>query len=509
MNTNDVVPAGFEPNRRIVRDRRGRSRASGVAGSLLLTLLGSAVAALSPSPASAATAADLCDGHWVKRLGGSHAVTRKPIDDLAELRRRLPELEASIRTVVGMDPSLGPVVADALIATIRDGAGMSERSMRRDESMRWMAYQPKPGQFGAIMPACLRLERSYDSFEISVEIPEPALANPAAACAVSAIRDCALENPKIMVNLRGSSPGARVTMSAGGQPAVAIGGQGESFTIDDPGPYERDAVFTVRAQGGPAAARTARVFRFLMPKICGNLAYLGEDPKRTIAAAGEPESCEKSARVALCSVPVAPVPPVEQQAVADICEDSWVTRPFLFAFMPNGDAQERDIPFGRGTARERFEMDSGYGVGISVEKRMGPVFGLEGTAMVGRGDSEYRLESNTASGTDTHVTNFYALTFGPNFHLLGCGGADLYVGPFLGYGGFADPNYWALDHHFRASFDGGFVWGAQLGLDVPFDGDGPWGFHGGLRYIKLSQDTDAGSMDIDPLIVELGFTYRR
>ncbi len=116
---------------------------------------------------------------------------------------------------------------------------------------------------------------------------------------------------------------------------------------------------------------------------------------------------------------------------------------------------------------------------------MGPVFGLEGALMVGRGTSKYTLDHGVTSGNADHSVTFQALTFGPNFHLLGCGGADLYLGPFLGYGGFADPNYWVGDHRFVADFDRRFLWGAQLGLDVPFRADGPWGFHGGLRYIDL------------------------
>lgn len=471
------------------------------------TLFAVVLAILSAAPAAAAEAVN-CDGRWVRTLGGPHAVTRIPIDDVAGLRHSLPALEASIRAVVTRDASLGPVVADALIAAIRDGSGISERVMKRDEAVRWMAYQPAPGRFEAIAPACLKLTRSYDAFEITVEIPEPAPTGQTPVCAVLATRDCALQDPKITVDLRGSSPGARATMSVGGQPAVAIGGgQGERFSIDDPGQYERAAVFTVRAEGAPVTTRTARVFRFLMPKICGNLAYLGEAPSRTIAAASAALTCEKSVSVGVCTPVVVP-PPVEPEIVADVCEEGWVTRPFLFAFMPLGDKQSRDILLGSRPARETFEMDGGYGVGLAMEKRMGPVLGLEAAAMFGRGDSEYDLDDGVSSGSDSHPTNFYALTFGPNFHLLGCGGTDLYVGPFLGYGGFADPNYWALDHHFRADFDGRFVWGAQLGLDLPFKGDGPWGLHGGVRYMRLSQDTDAGSIKVDPLIVELGLSYR-
>ncbi len=271
-----------------------------------------------------------------------------PIDDRPACAAGCPSSKRASATVVGRDPSLGPVVADALIAAIRDGAGITERPMRRDEAVHWMAYQPKPGRIEVISPACLRLERSYDSFEITVEIPEAGVGEPGAACAVSATRDCASSNPKITVDLRGSSPGARVTMSAGGQPAVAVGAAGRELRDRRPGPVRARAVFTVRAQGAPATARTARVFRFLMPKICGNLAYLGEAPSRTIAAAGAALTCEKSVRVgALRSGTPAPVVRSQPEIVADVCEAGWVARPFLFAFMPLGDEQERDFLLGR------------------------------------------------------------------------------------------------------------------------------------------------------------------
>jgi hypothetical protein len=461
--------------------------------------------ALLSSPAAAQAQAAPCTGPWVQILGGPHAVTRVPIDDVAELRRRLPELEASIRTVVNGDPTLGPVVADALIAAIRDGAGITERPMQRDEAVRWMAYQPRPGQIEAISPACLRLKRSYDAFAITVEIPEPTPSAATPTCAVSAVRDCAAVDPVIRVDLRGSSPGARVSMVAGSRPEVALTGEGQSLTVPDPGPFDLEAVFTVRAEGSPAPARAARVFHFLMPKICGNLVYLGEAPRRTLAPAGAPATCEKSVRVGRCA---AAPPPFEPAPEADLCEAGWVVRPFLFGFFPTGDDQERDIvlPF-TGPARESFELEQGYGLGVAIEKRMGPVFGLEAAVMFGKGDSKYKIDNGFATESDSHSTTFYAFTLGPNFHLLGCSGTDFYVGPFVGYGGFADPNYWAFDHHFAASFDGDFVYGAQVGLDVPF-GNGPWGFHLGARYIVLSQETDAGTLDVDPLVAAIGLSYR-
>ena len=470
-----------------------------------LSVVPAANAAPSASPAAAVDAGP-CVGGRVQRLGGAHAVTRQPVLDVDNLRQRLPELEASIRTVIAKDPTLGPAVAEALIAAIRDGSGITERPMRRDEAVHWMAYQSAPGQFDAIAPACLRLERSYDSFEITVETPDPVPVAQAPDCAILATRNCAAESPTFTVNTRGSSPGARVTMAAGARPASAVGGPGESWTVEDPGPYELDTTFTVKAQGSPAPARTARVFRFLMPKICGNLAYLGEAERKTIAAAGPAATCEKSVLVERCAPVVAP--PAPQAAVADLCEENrWALRTFLFGYFPTGGELERDILLSTGPARESFEIDDGYGVGVAVERRLGPVLGLEGAVLFGRGETSYELDNGSAVGEDSHNANFFALTLGPNFHLLPCGGVDLYLGPFLGYGGFADPNYWVFDHHFAASLDGRFIWGGQLGLDVPF-GDSRWGLHAGLRYFKLEQDTDAGSIDVDPLIGEVGLAYR-
>jgi hypothetical protein len=488
---------------------RGRESGRSLAFVASRTLPLVAALALASSLALAAPAAAQpmpCDGPWIQTLAGPHAVTGVPIDDVADLRRRLGDLEAGIRTVVTSDPSLGPVVADALIAAIRSGTGITERPMRRDEPLHWMAYQPRPGSIEKISPACLSLKRSYDAFEFTVEIPDPVAAAGAPTCAISAVRNCAESNPSIALDLRGSSAGARVTMQANGRAAVAVAGEGTALSVQDPGPYDLDATFTVRAQGEPTPARTARVFRFLMPKICGNLAYLGEAASRTIAPAGAALTCEKSVRVNRCERVVPPV--FEPEPVADLCEAGWIARPFLFAFKPTGDEQRRDIVLPTGPAREKFSLDGGYGLGIAVEKRYGPVFGLEGAVMFGKGDSDYEINNGFAKESDSHETTFYAFTLGPNFHLLGCSGTDLYIGPFLGYGGFADPNYWAFDHHFQASFDGGFVWGAQIGLDVPFSGDGPWGFHAGVRYIDLSQETDAGTITVDPLLVTLGLSYR-
>jgi hypothetical protein len=451
---------------------------------------------------------DVCKGRWVRELAGPHAITKKPMNDLASLQNRLAELEPSIRIAVAKDRSLDPAVADAVIAAIRSGNGVTERQFVAGDDVKWMAFQPQRGVIEVISPPCMQLKKSYDAFAIEVSIPDPAPTTTATAanCSITATRDCASTNPTINVSIAGSSPNARVTVTSNDQPPTPVSGVGQSWSIPDAGPYDRDLTYTVRAQGTAGPARTARVYRFLMPKVCGNLSYLGEGPVATLSPATAPATCEDSVRVDRCAGAPPPPPPEVDDEVASCTESEWVARPMLFGFMPDG-SQERDLNLpAYGPAAESFELEDGFGVGFSIERRLGPVLGIEAGFLFGRGDTTYTVTAATASESDTHTANFYALMVGPNFHLTECGGVDFYVGPFIGYGGYADPNYWALDHHFHAAFDGRFIWGAQLGLDVPFD-DGPWGFHGGVRWIDLAQDTDAGEIAVDPLIVELGLSY--
>jgi hypothetical protein len=418
---------------------------------------------------------------------------------------------------VAKDPTLSPAVADAVVAAIRSGGGIGERKLGRSETFHWMAYQPSKGDFELIAPPCVSLKQDYDAFEITVEVPEPApaAAAAAAACVVSAQRNCEPANPTITVSVAGSSRNARVTMTAPGQSPTPVTLAGTSATVSDLMANSADLVFTVRAEGAPPAAQMARQHRFVIPKICGNLSYLGEVGRRQIAGPAAAATCEKSVTTPRCRqapppVVAAPAAAPAEEATAAACWDAsnWVARGFAFWFDPQGDEQHRDItvPFGA-TASEDFELGSGYGVGASLERRLSPHWGFEGAALLGRGDSEYELTVDGVTGSASHNVNFYALLAGPNFHLLECS-PDLYLGIFAGLGGFADPNYWVAGHHFAASFDGRFVYGAQLGLDLPFGKSSNWGLHGGVRYFQLDQKSDAGTLKVDPLLVELGLAYR-
>jgi len=560
---------------------RYQRKTLGAASSVITILvLGFAMAA---AGATTAAAQDACQGHWVRSLGGSHAVVKRTMGDLADLQKRMPEIEASARAAIASDPTLDAAVADALVAAIASGEGIGERKLGRDESVRWMAYQPKKGTYSTIAPPCIRLSKDYDAFEITLRVPQPAPEVPQdAVCSVTATRNCEHQSPTVSVDLDGSGHDPAVTMTAGGAPQP-VAAAGSRWSVADPAPYSADLTFTVRAHGSQPQPQMARVLRFLIPKACGNLTYVGEDDPVEIAPAAAPATCEKSVAVAQCKpwadvqlagipvggvekgtpVTISPVggwsgssaklevigpagtapfavdnpsgdvtytPEVAncgdesyqvrfetRNAAGDVAEATadlhvkphdWIARGFLFSVDPTGDDQKRTIDLAGEPADETFGLDRGYGVGLSAEHLVAPRWGVEGSVLFGHAKSNYRLSQGAQAGSDSHNVNFFAFTVGPNFHLLECKAADLYLGVFAGYGGFADPNYWALGHHFGATFDGDFVWGAQLGLDVPFDAASDWGFHAGLRYFDISQDTDAGTLSVDPLSIEAGLSYR-
>jgi hypothetical protein len=553
--------------------------------SRLLTLgalvAGAAVLLVGVAPAKAAdTAAAQCKGHWVRALGGSHSVTHKPVKDLADLQKRLAEFEPGWRDLIGRDASLEPGVADALIAAIQSGQGVVDRNVYRKEEVQWMAYRPAPKKLDVIAPPCIDLKKDYAALEIDVEIddPMPTVASAPPNCAITATRQCEHENPMIALDLTGSDANPKVTVAAAGQSPSDVALAGTTGTVADPAPYSSDLTFTVEVTAPMPAERWGRVYRFLLPKTCGNLAYIGPGEKKQLPTT-VPASCTKSATVAQCkpwcevkvdpaavvvhsptqvsmvggyddsqaklsvagpkhatplevsqppyaaaytpAVPSCTDKPYEvnceaKNAAGEVATASaplavshhrWIFRPSLVYFMPTDGEQKRDITIAGDPAHEKFEVENGFGVAAALERRFGQVIGLEGAFMAGRANTRYTL-SGALNGRDEHNANFYALTVGPNFHLLGCCTTDLYLGPFLGYGGLADPNYWVGDHHFHADLKGDFVWGAQLGLDVPFQATGDKGFHAGLRYLSMSQDTDAGSIDINPLTFEAGLFFR-
>ena len=197
---------------------------------------------------------------------------------------------------------------------------------------------------------------------------------------------------------------------------------------------------------------------------------------------------------------------------ADAQDEKWQLR--FGGVWVDPDVSFSDVDSDDGT-RVDAGADSEIGLGLALERRFSPRFGLELSALHAApevfaeftGDGPFRVSDDVS---------FTAITAGLNFHLTPDKAVDLYVGPLLGYAMFGDVGFRlqvageTLTSDF--SSDDQFALGAQVGADIPF-GDGPWSLNLAARYLDASleitddegEETDLG---FDPLTLSIGFGYR-
>lgn len=157
--------------------------------------------------------------------------------------------------------------------------------------------------------------------------------------------------------------------------------------------------------------------------------------------------------------------------------------------------------------RTKLRFDGGEGLGAGLEYHFNDRVGLEGTVIWADLDSSFILDINAEWERDTDSSSTLMFLFGPNFHLTPGKPVDFYIGLFAGLVDIGGASYTALGESFSRDFDDDFAFGGQIGLDFAF-GSSDWGLHLGGRYIDLSVDVgggqDGGSIDLNPLIFELG-----
>jgi hypothetical protein len=81
-----------------------------------------------------------------------------------------------------------------------------------------------------------------------------------------------------------------------------------------------------------------------------------------------------------------------------------------------------------------------------------------------------------------------ALTLNPNFYLLHGDKVQVYIGPMIGFG--------MLDGDGEDQSESAFLWGAGIGVDVPF-GDNGWNFVVKGRYMSADYISDEEYDDLD------------
>ena len=144
-----------------------------------------------------------------------------------------------------------------------------------------------------------------------------------------------------------------------------------------------------------------------------------------------------------------------------------------------------------------IEADSSSGLGISYEIRtsdlLGVEFGIFGT------DFDFQI-SALGMNADFGSALMLPITAGVNVHVAHGNKVDFHVGPVLSYTTWGD-----LDSDLGdAPLDNELDFGGKAGLDL-FLGDSGWSFYAGAMYLKSAAGDSSLEVDVDPLMVQVGF----
>ncbi|MEM7355145.1 MAG: OmpW family outer membrane protein [Acidobacteriota bacterium] len=192
-------------------------------------------------------------------------------------------------------------------------------------------------------------------------------------------------------------------------------------------------------------------------------------------------------------------------------EDSkWHLR--LFAANVNADLNADDLD-----SDTTLEDDADTGLGISLERRLSHRLGLEIGALATSPDIGFRQVQQDdfliVADDGLRLTPIYAAL---NIHFTRGRKVDFYAGPMLAYVLY-DEVVLDAGNGLVAELDpdNDFAIGANVGLDVGL-GKGRWTFGASAKYLDTTFDSivvggdpdDDVSVDVDPLILSLGFGYR-
>jgi len=452
---------------------------------LALTLLALGLAAV---PAAAA-GDGVCDGfnrqHKISRLGGSAAFTKTPVKSPADLKAQLDARRGEIDALMAAK-GLGHLT-DALYAAIVSGEGLSERNLVRGETFEWMVYRKASGPV-ASGPVCIATKKTYDAYVI--EVTEEQEHPVEAACALK-VTGGACIGDRFAIDTTGSSPGVKVD-------------------VDGPGgsknPPEAAGTYRFTASAEARGTKTVTTHTFVIPKICLNLAYAGQTSKE---AQGASDTCEQTASVSVKDCTPPPPPPMpEPEPEPEMSR--WTARFFGIALNPDdGSINDNRIRPDGLSERSKLSLESGIGVGAGLEYHFTPRVGLEGTVLYVPIGTKFFFDIGVDWAEGKDDTEMLAFLIGPNFHLTPEKRVDVYIGPFVVIADLGSTSYQVLGETHRRSLDADTVFGAQLGVDVPF-GKGAWGVHFGARYMDMSVKVgnNAQKLAADPLGLEVGFAYK-
>lgn len=165
--------------------------------------------------------------------------------------------------------------------------------------------------------------------------------------------------------------------------------------------------------------------------------------------------------------------------------------------------------------REKFQFGDGFGFGVGLEYYFNDRVGLEGELEVAEIDSTFIFDLGQDWTLDEDDAETFALLVGPNFHLTPNRNVDFYLGPLVGLVDIGSVDFETLGVSTEASVDSELVWGARVGLDVPFAAESPWAFNASARWLDFSPEitlsnsaiVETFDRDVDPITLSVGLAY--
>lgn len=503
-----------------------------------------------------------CDGfskeNTVTRLNTADAFSRGGAQEWQDLARQFERYRADIEALMqarGLSELTQP-----LFDAVRAG-NVSERSIENGETFEWMAFRKK-GQADSTGPVCFSTRKTYSAFEVKVVLKKQGPA-PAVSCDFEATGDC--REHTLSVNL--PSAGATVTMN--GTTVVESGETSWQGDFAD----RFDTTYRFEATNSAPGTTTVETYTFVIPKVCLNLAFDGVTtteetgaaatcsesatvdpcprpqveltaPEEALAREPFPVSATGNGALALqvtCpegetleydspSSPVSGDPTCRRAGEAGVSatvttefgdtatatdtvnvlrNSAWTIRAFGGPLSGDDFFMTNRIRSNGVNERTKLKVEDGFLAGVGAEYHFNDRVGLEGALLLGNLDSTFILDLNDDWASDDDDLGLFGVTLGPNFHLTPNSRVDFYIGPFIGFINPGEGDYRTLGESTEVEFDSEFIFGAQLGLGVPF-GESPWGLAFGARYLDLSIEEDGGAgreFDLDPLALTAGISY--
>ena len=239
------------------------------------------------SPAS--VSAQECEGYTgssvIRRMGGPQAWEKGGVDSVAELSQLYIDRRDEIEQIMN-DRGFGHLI-EGLFAKLAAGDA-TDGEVAPGDDLQWMVYRGSDGSAVSAGPLCLSGKKTYDAYIVVVdEVTETAPPEP--VCQLAVDGDC--DSGMLTVDASGSSEDAVVTMDG---ETLFSGADSWEGTYEDR--TEKDRTFTVTASS--TGTRTVTPHVFIIPKVCGNLAYAGPGPERS--EPGESASCEETVDLERC-----------------------------------------------------------------------------------------------------------------------------------------------------------------------------------------------------------------